>query len=489
MAIDASIPLQTKTPDVIGKVGSLSDIVNKQNQARLFESEYDARQALGPIFQQSFDPKTGDFDMDKLGSLLANSPQAAFKAPEIMNQILLRKQTQLDVERKNLDNQFVRVEGLNKVFGSLAEMGDNVSYSDVVKHVGTLVAQIGDPKFTRMSAIGMADLPQGGPALAKALEQRLKYGLSQADQLKAKYGVIEKHEAGNRTLFNRINPTAQQPVETVGSVQQGLSPSEQVSTTDAPVAESGAPQKQFKGSVGPQPQGGVEPVGGTGAQAGGPGGASRGGPFPTELAPGQKQFEEVSGTEAGKYKEVLDSRVSSGQQIMTRMEENRKLLERIRTGGGSAIRLRAAKVAQAVGAPTKVVDAITGGDTGAAEEFNKFAVRGSTEDLKQTLAGSIGSKINMMEFDQFRKNNPNLETDPRAIEKIYNFTTKLYKMDSAEQKEFTAWKGKPRDWQSHWNQRAQELGFFKPEEREGYAKSIEKKPDNKAILTDIFGAR
>ena len=45
------------------------------------------------------------------------------------------------------------------------------------------------------------------------------------------------------------------------------------------------------------------------------------------------------------------------------------------------------------------------------------------ELLRQTLGGQ--GRITNLEFEKFAAANPNLETDPKALEKIFNFSKKL----------------------------------------------------------------
>ncbi len=141
------------------------------------------------------------------------------------------------------------------------------------------------------------------------------------------------------------------------------------------------------------------------------------------------------------YEQGLNGRVSSGQDLMMRIDESRKALSKFQAGGGMEVRQQLAKFAQAFGAPTSVVDRIGGGDLSAAQEFQKLSAQQAMEALKQAMGGS--GRISQAEFKVFQANNPNLDTDPRAIEKVFNFASKVYSRDKSEQDALAKYKGVP----------------------------------------------
>jgi hypothetical protein len=152
-------------------------------------------------------------------------------------------------------------------------------------------------------------------------------------------------------------------------------------------------------------------------------------------------YDTAAATNMADYEKGLNGRVSSGQDLMMRINESRDALSKFQAGGGMEVRQNLAKTAQAFGAPQSLVDRIAGGDLSAAQEFQKLSAQQAMEALKQAMGGS--GRISQAEFKVFQQNNPNLDTDPRAIEKVFNFATKVYQRDKSEQDALSGYKRIP----------------------------------------------
>ena len=152
-------------------------------------------------------------------------------------------------------------------------------------------------------------------------------------------------------------------------------------------------------------------------------------------------YRNAASANMAEYEKGLNGRVASGQDLMMRINESRDALSKFKAGGGMEMRQQLAKIAQASGASNAVVDGIAGGDLSAAQEFQKLSAQQAMEALKQSMGGS--GRISQAEFKVFQQNNPNLDTDPRAIEKVFNFATKVYQRDKAEQDAFANFKRIP----------------------------------------------
>lgn len=187
-------------------------------------------------------------------------------------------------------------------------------------------------------------------------------------------------------------------------------------------------------------------------------------------------------TGAGKnmadYEKGLNDRVSTGSDLMMNIEESRNALQKFQAGGGTETRVGLAKAAQAIGAPTKLVDSIAGGDLSAAQEFQKLSAQQAMENLKKAIGGS--GRITQAEFKVFQQNNPNLDTDPRAIEKIYNFGTKVFQRDKSEQDAFSNYKKVPgadiTQFPNYWASQLQSQGIVNPQQVTGKAKGVSALP-------------
>lgn len=167
-----------------------------------------------------------------------------------------------------------------------------------------------------------------------------------------------------------------------------------------------------------------------------------------DQTPAEKQFSTDSAGNAAKYRSGLNERVATGQDLMMRIGESEKLLKDFQAGGGEGVRVQLAQVAQAVGAPQNMVDGIARGDLGSAQAFQKIVVSQAMEALKQSMSttgGTGAGRITQAEFQVFQKANPNLELDPRALEKIYGFAKKVHARDFSEQQGFQRWIDAGRD--------------------------------------------
>lgn len=130
-------------------------------------------------------------------------------------------------------------------------------------------------------------------------------------------------------------------------------------------------------------------------------------------------------TEAGS----INSQLADAQGLMQRIAQSREAMKKFQAGGGMDTRVDLAKLAQVIpGMPKSVVDAIAGGDLSAAQEFQKYAAQEALETMRQALANDTGkaSQGNRIAMQLFIKNNPNIDTDPNAIERIFNFQTQLH---------------------------------------------------------------
>ncbi|VTU36999.1 hypothetical protein [Variovorax sp. PBL-E5] len=169
-------------------------------------------------------------------------------------------------------------------------------------------------------------------------------------------------------------------------------------------------------------------------------------------------------TSSNAYKDALDSRVQNGAALNMRMQAAVDALQKFQTGGGKETRAGLAQTAQAFGAPESVVNGIAGGDLGSMQEFQKLAVQQAMETLKASMGGQ--GRISQSEFRVFQANNPNLNTDPNAVRKIFDFNTRLFNADLAEQQAYQNFiktpGNSPGDFPGFWARQQQQLGITNP---------------------------
>jgi hypothetical protein len=131
----------------------------------------------------------------------------------------------------------------------------------------------------------------------------------------------------------------------------------------------------------------------------------------------------------GEYQKDLTNRVAAGTQIDSRLNEVEDLMSKFKPGAGARTYADIARKLQAVGAPQDLVDKIAGGDLSAAQSFNKFMAQIVTQGVAQASGG--GSTANIM--NEYVKNNPDISTDPRALQRFIDFAHKQNNMSYEEQ--------------------------------------------------------
>lgn len=172
----------------------------------------------------------------------------------------------------------------------------------------------------------------------------------------------------------------------------------------------------------------------------------------------QKSFKTKQADNAATAAAALNERVRTGEDLMQRLAESREAMKNFQAGGGKETRARVAQMAQAMGLPDATINKIAGGDLASMQEFQKLAVSQAMETLKQSMAtdNGMGGRMTQSEFQQFLKVNPNLSTDPRAIEKLYNFSERVHQRNLGEQQAFDQWVtqgGDPARWPAEWSRR------------------------------------
>jgi len=131
----------------------------------------------------------------------------------------------------------------------------------------------------------------------------------------------------------------------------------------------------------------------------------------------------------GKYQEDLTNRVAGGTQIDIRLNEAENLMKSFKPGAGARTYVDIAQKLQAIGAPQDLVDKVAKGDLSAAQSLNKF--------IAQSVTAGIGAMqgnptANMM--NDYLKNNPDIASDPRALQRFIDFAHKQNEIAYEEQR-------------------------------------------------------
>ena len=417
----------------IGMMSDLAEMRNRQNANVLFQQQMQARHQLGDDLavwsSQGLSPEE---QIDRA----SHQTYAPFVTPEIAN-FRASNLAGVQVQQTQTAISEAKQRMYNAGLGPMAE---------------ALSATQGDPtKLGSAFKIATAGLP---PDLAKSLAP-------------AYSAMLDSITSGLPSDPNAAHAKVQENLRNLGMTFGGL-------PLDKIYAMGGGVAPTYQTPKGPGGQeipsvisgGGNTPAVASPILQGGapsaPGSAAAGSPLvgPTNTQAG---YLTARGTDMADYQKSLDDRVKMGQQIMQTVQPAWEALQDLKKSGQSpgglqTARMAIAQLAQGLGASPDVVDKISKlGDT---QEFSKLMVNTTMSQISQQLPSM--SKMAVSEYNSFTKNNPNLDTDPRAIEKIFNFWSGVQNTNRDEQVEMNKYLekgGNISEWPAKWQEIAEEKGL------------------------------
>ncbi len=162
----------------------------------------------------------------------------------------------------------------------------------------------------------------------------------------------------------------------------------------------------------------------------------------------------------GEYQKGLANRVVASNAYLQRAQEIEPLMEQFKPGAGTGTYANVAQKLQAIGAPQALVDRVAGGDLSAVQSMNKFLAQSVIASARQAANGSTYAS----EVENFLKNNPSVETDPRALKRFIQFNNKLARVDLLENEALAQAKENgiynPGTWQADWQKIAEKKGLL-----------------------------
>lgn len=483
MPIDPTIPLGFKfpeTPTSANPISFLSNwvgIQNSLNQNKLFNQTFAAKQRAGEILSSS--P-----DLDSALNTLAHDPVAGPFAGEIMNNIRQAQLAQTQIGKAQAEtqgeNQKQAQTGLEAFQKSMpALLADPSQWDKIAEaNLATLSPEARKRVAPAINAIGealTADLPSDPQARTEVLHNRM-VGMSLGagfSDLSSVLGKSETVDTGAHSILGVRAPVQQGGGFTAAStIQRELAP-QVVSGDFGPGGAASATQIGARGPAPPVVQVGqgnslgaqVGPSPTTNTITSTPAASSLGAvaPRPASAAPAsaglvglplaQKEYIEKRTGKMADYESELDDRVLTGGTFRRNMQEIVDAAKDAKTGGGAELYMAIGQGLQALGANTELVDKMANGSLAGSQVIDKASLSNTMNQLKQQLTGIGGSRINQQEFVAQLSKNPNLATDPRAVETVFNLWNDFYARDRAEQKALDAYKTSGSDigrWPSVW---------------------------------------
>lgn len=415
----------------LGMLGQFAVIQNQLNQNRLFQQTFAARMRMGEIMASS--P-----NLDSAMQTALQDPIAAPFAPQILNTV---RQTELTMLQMQGEQQKQAQSGMEAVFKVLPAIYNNPTNNQWQTSMSAALAPLSQTAQQRVA-----------PAI-ESIRMGLLDGIS-PDQEQAAAQIRQR--VGALMLQGNMTPDSIRAVTGVPAPQPvqgpfGAGGATKLTTFGGPAVPLAGAGPAGVGALGGENTGGV-------AGAGSVPGAGLVGPSLMN-----QKYLAQRGSDMAAYQQRLDNNVTIGNTIMQTLDEAKDALANIKPGGGAEFYTKLAGLAQAVGVNQNLVDAIGNGNYAASQEFKKLMVNTTLGQIREQIPQ--GSRLAQMEFKAFNESNPNIETDPRAINKIFDFWTKVHERNVTEQSSMNDFLEKGGDisaWPAQWQKISAQKGYVLP---------------------------
>lgn len=428
--------------DPLAMIGKVLNIQGAQQQLQNQQMEFKARQALGPIIQQSIGPD-GELDVNKFLLHGAANPDVAWKMPEITLQMIQRQNTQADTVNKVLQANTTRYKAMGDAAGSLLAEAEGTNPTVDIKTgqpglPGISSKQLVSTLSTLVGENGLIDAKDAAELAAKTAsmspQQRYQFVKNFANSangitetMKGIYGAVNPVAAGGKTSMTQSNPLLRSS-NVLGDVEHVPTPAERNAGVET-VVPGGAKVLQPRSAVAPM-------SGGLGSSA--PGSPGSGQAPIVAQSPMDTKLQEDRAKGAVEFENDLSTANITGQENLRVLREMQDALKEFKAGGGMEVRQKLAQMADGMGMPKTVVDGLAGGNRGAVAEFQKLAVRYATQEMKTNMGQS--QRFTNLDFNTFLKNNPTIDTDPRGLDKMFKFLEQGVWRAGQQQRAYQAWK-------------------------------------------------
>jgi hypothetical protein len=394
MAIDPSIPLSTNSG------GNLLQTLGQATQLRGQMQSQRSNMALSRILQQSVDPATGQVDYNKVQSLAAQDPDAAYNLPTLQGQILQQKTNQLEFDTKQLDQAAKRTGYVANGLGGLLASGD-ITPSAVMKIAASGIAQ---GLFSSQDAMNvLSDMPNDPAQLQNWVKQKYVGFSEDTDRLKTLMPTTQTINTGAQQVVASIDPLTGQPTgrstvfnnqltpEAASQPTQIFDPAtgtmrqitrEQFANAAVGAGQGGMPQQYLPdtsgGSLG---TGRLQPITGGGA----PG-------LQSSPALGSAEAAQVVGKGAAEASLALQRQADAAPQSIYQFQNMREKLADINTGPGTDWRNTAQAFITGLSPDIAAKIGIDPQKIASAEEFKKYATQ-ATQATLASLGEGTDSKL------------------------------------------------------------------------------------------------
>lgn len=437
MPLDTSIALQAKAPEFnpLQQALQVAQYRYMNANSNQLQQSMAANQAIGGIIQKNTRPD-GTVDLQGVQRDAASNPDAVYNLQAATGTNLTQQGQQLSNTGQGISNQNAQTvaqqnsltlqqhqqQHLTQQIGTLLNKPD-LSYDDVVGMAKSSAQAYGIPQNVVDQSI--ANIPTNPAQLKPYLYSKLASMQSAGEQATAMTQGGGTVNTGPTQAIVNMRPAAGQIGAPVAVYNNGLSPESATAPTQIDTTPSGAPvygtRDQFVQK----------------ANGGGVTGAS---PYQTNASAG-----------AAQYEGNLNQRAQAANTSTAQLNEVQDLLKGIQTGGGATAWKALAQKAQAIPfMPQGMVDKLAGGNLGDVQAAQKMLTQAAIQQMQANFAGT-GAAANV---DQFLKNNPNLDVDPRGMQKMIGFINGMNSVTGKEQQAYRSFVnggGNPADFPAKWN--------------------------------------
>lgn len=417
--VDASIPLQAKKPDALGKLSDLLQLQTqmagvKQARAAAQQEQQTAKQRAGlaEFDWQSLNGDDGTIDMNKVATSDLQKA-AGDQYPAVLQSLLSAKQQGLQAKQAII--------GLNEAqrgaFGQM--LGALRSDEDVAKDtpegrqkVGQAVGQFAqmfgqevEPVIKAYAPI-LAKAPPG--KLGQIIQNIQMQAMSAADQVTKQTPQYQQVNVGSTLERQQTNPLAPGGVDIPQSRALGIGPGEQeVETTDQLGNKYIITRDKAGNIVRTRPlDGGGGGTGGTGGTGGGP----------ARFGPGERQSIEQQ-AEAN-FQDINATRIAANlaPQQLDQIDKAIDISKQVNTGGGGAFASKRAAWESALAAFIPGLESAAD-DATKLQLLDKYAERIAADSARVLGANATTDAAR----ESITRQNANIGYTPKAIQDVLQY--------------------------------------------------------------------
>ncbi len=415
--VDASIPLQIKKPDALGK---LSDLLQIQSQmagveqaraaAKMETQSAKQRAALAEFDWQGLVGDDGTIDMNKIPTS-GLEKAAGDQYPQILQGVLAAKQQGLEAKKALIGLKSAQREQFGQMIGGLISDPDVAGgkpegSAKVQQAVGQYAQMFGPTEIMPILEAYVPVLSKTPPdKLLQTLQNIQMQTVSATNQVTAQTPQFEQVNVGPELRRQQVNPRAPGGVTIPETQPMGLAPGQQdVETTDQLGNKYIITRDKAGNIVSTRPLGGG---GGTGG--GGQGGPARFGPG--ELGAIEKQAE-------SNFRSVESNRIAANMapQQLDQINKALEISKQVNTGGGAAFASKRAAWESAIAAFIPGIESAAD-DATKLQLLDKYAERIAADSARVLGASATTDAAR----ESITRQNANIGYTPKAIQDVLQY--------------------------------------------------------------------